>query len=37
MAAPQFLDQAVGMDIPKSFVPGIEKGFLEVCNTGQLL
>ncbi len=30
----EFVDGTVGMNIPKSFIPGIEKGFLEVCEKG---
>ena len=35
LALQEFSDQTVGMNIPKSFIPGVEKGFLEVCDAGQ--
>ena len=31
----EFLDKTVGMNIPKSFIPAIEKGFLEACDRGE--
>ena len=31
----EFVDETVGMNIPKNFIPGIEKGFLEVCESGE--
>ncbi len=30
----EFVDSTVGMNIPRGFIPGIEKGFLEVCDRG---
>ncbi|XP_003389008.1 PREDICTED: elongation factor G, mitochondrial-like isoform X1 [Amphimedon queenslandica] len=30
----QFEDVTIGMNIPKHFVPAIEKGFLEICDEG---
>ena len=30
----EFEDAAVGMNIPKQFIPAIEKGFREVCEKG---
>jgi len=30
----EFADATVGMNIPKSFIPAIEKGFLEACERG---
>ena len=30
----EFEDQTVGMNIPKAFIPAIEKGFLEACDRG---
>ena len=30
----QFVDAAVGMCIPKQFVPAIEKGYREICDKG---
>ena len=30
----QFSDETVGNNIPKNFVPSIEKGFLEACLKG---
>ena len=32
----EFSDETVGMNIPKNFIPGVEKGFMEVCETGRL-
>lgn len=32
----QFLDQTTGTNVPKQFVPGIKKGFLDMCQRGQL-
>jgi elongation factor G len=32
----EFSDETVGMNIPKNFIPGVEKGFMEVCETGLL-
>ena len=30
----EFSDETVGMNIPKNFIPGVEKGFMEVCDSG---
>ena len=30
----EFEDSTVGMNIPKQFIPAIEKGFLEACDKG---
>lgn len=30
-----FVDVTVGMNIPKQFIPAIEKGFLEACEKGR--
>ena len=30
----EFSDETVGMNIPKNFIPGVEKGFVEVCGSG---
>ena len=30
----EFEDRTVGMNIPKQFIPAIEKGFLEACEKG---
>ena len=30
----EFVDETVGMNIPKGFIPAIEKGFMEVCEKG---
>lgn len=30
----EFEDRTVGMNIPKGFIPAIEKGFYEACNRG---
>ena len=30
-----FEDQMIGMNVPKQFVPAIEKGFLEACEEGE--
>lgn len=35
MTALEFEDATVGMNIPKSFIPAIEKGFREVCEKGR--
>uniref|UniRef100_A0A4W3JMZ7 Elongation factor G, mitochondrial n=1 Tax=Callorhinchus milii TaxID=7868 RepID=A0A4W3JMZ7_CALMI len=32
----EFVDQTVGTNVPKQFVPAIEKGFLEACEKGPL-
>uniref|UniRef100_A0A670I1U2 Elongation factor G, mitochondrial n=1 Tax=Podarcis muralis TaxID=64176 RepID=A0A670I1U2_PODMU len=32
----EFVDKTVGTNIPKQFVPAIEKGFLEACEKGPL-
>ncbi|XP_066024162.1 elongation factor G, mitochondrial isoform X3 [Pocillopora verrucosa] len=32
----EFVDETVGMNIPKNFIPSIEKGFLEICERGLL-
>lgn len=32
----EFSDETVGMNIPKNFIPGVEKGFVEVCDAGLL-
>lgn len=32
----EFLDATVGMNIPRSFIPSIEKGFYEACERGFL-
>lgn len=32
----EFADETVGMNIPKSFIPAIEKGFYEACERGYL-
>eukprot|EP00795_Rhopilema_esculentum_P016252 gene16252-7631_t len=32
----EFVDATVGMNIPKSFIPAIEKGFYEACERGFL-
>lgn len=33
----EFEDRTVGMNIPKQFIPAIEKGFLEACEKGNYL
>jgi len=33
----EFLDETVGMNIPKTFIPAIEKGFYEACERGRNL
>ena len=30
----EFSDETVGMNIPKNFIPGVEKGFMEICDSG---
>ena len=30
----EFVDKTVGMNIPKNFIPAIEKGFQEACDKG---
>ncbi|XP_023589631.1 elongation factor G, mitochondrial isoform X1 [Trichechus manatus latirostris] len=32
----EFLDETFGSNIPKQFVPAVEKGFLDACETGPL-
>jgi elongation factor G len=32
----EFLDNTIGMNIPKAFIPAIEKGFYEACENGML-
>lgn len=32
----EFDDATVGMNIPKQFIPSIEKGFRDVCDKGQV-
>lgn len=34
LTAVQFEDVTVGMNIPKQFIPAIEKGFIETCEKG---
>ena len=34
LTALEFDDATVGMNIPKPFIPAIEKGFREVCDKG---
>ena len=31
----EFEDNTIGMNIPKPFIPAIEKGFLEACERGE--
>lgn len=33
----QFEDVTVGMNIPKQFIPAVEKGFIETCEKGILI
>ena len=33
----EFEDATVGMNIPKQFIPSIEKGFRETCEKGYIL
>nr|XP_034988436.1 elongation factor G, mitochondrial [Zootoca vivipara] len=33
----EFVDKTVGTNIPKQFVPAVEKGFLEACEKGPLM
>lgn len=32
----EFIDETTGTNIPKQFVPGVEKGFLQMCEKGLL-
>lgn len=32
----EFIDETVGTNIPKPFVPGVERGFLDTCQKGYL-
>ncbi|XP_022834128.1 elongation factor G, mitochondrial [Spodoptera litura] len=32
----EFIDETIGTNVPKQFVPGIEKGFLDTCQKGYL-
>jgi len=34
LTAVEFEDNIIGMNIPKAFIPAIEKGFLEICDKG---
>ena len=36
LTAVEFVDNIIGMSIPKTFIPAIEKGFLEICDKGGL-
>ncbi|KAJ3295688.1 Elongation factor G, mitochondrial [Borealophlyctis nickersoniae] len=33
----EFSDETVGMNIPRNFIPAIEKGFLEACQKGSIV
>lgn len=32
----QFIDETVGTNIPKPMIPGVEKGFIAMCEKGPL-
>ncbi|XP_034840168.1 elongation factor G, mitochondrial [Maniola hyperantus] len=32
----EFVDETIGTNIPKQFVPGVEKGFIDTCQKGYL-
>lgn len=32
----EFVDETIGTNVPKQFVPGVEKGFLDTCQKGYL-
>ncbi|XP_023955183.2 elongation factor G, mitochondrial [Bicyclus anynana] len=32
----QFVDETIGTNVPKQFVPGVERGFLDTCQKGYL-
>ncbi|CAK1549653.1 unnamed protein product [Leptosia nina] len=32
----EFVDETIGTNVPKQFVPGIEKGFIDTCQKGYL-
>ena len=32
----EFIDETTGTNVPKPFVPGVKKGFLDSCNRGML-
>ncbi|CAB3231385.1 unnamed protein product [Arctia plantaginis] len=32
----EFVDETVGTNVPKQFIPGVEKGFLDTCQKGYL-
>ncbi|KAJ0181632.1 hypothetical protein K1T71_002354 [Dendrolimus kikuchii] len=32
----EFIDETIGTNVPKQFVPGVEKGFLDSCQKGYL-
>ncbi|KAH9635031.1 hypothetical protein HF086_004385 [Spodoptera exigua] len=36
VTALEFVDETTGTNIPKQFVPGVEKGFLDTCQKGYL-
>ncbi|XP_075991968.1 mitochondrial translation elongation factor G 1 [Anticarsia gemmatalis] len=32
----EFVDETIGTNVPKQFIPGVEKGFLDTCQKGYL-
>lgn len=32
----EFVDETIGTNVPKQFVPGVERGFLDTCQKGYL-
>jgi len=32
----EFSDETTGTNIPKQFIPGIQKGFLQMCEKGNI-
>lgn len=32
----EFVDETIGTNVPKQFIPGVERGFLDTCQKGYL-
>lgn len=32
----EFIDETIGTNVPKQFIPGVERGFLDTCQKGYL-
>jgi hypothetical protein len=33
----EFVDETTGTNVPKQFIPGVEKGFMQMCEKGMNL